>query len=753
MQTHIKVKTKKVGVFSQISFLEILLIKLLKKKEIAKSNSGVNMKYLKVYLRRHTLLLFAILIAPDFFSGNLDSLENALKNARSDSAKVQLLNMIGDNLLHSDPERMYLKAHEALALAKKANLKRGMGQTYQLLGVYFNFNEGDSALFYLDKSKLIFTEIEDKPSLASVYTSLGTYHEIKNSFGPAMDNYLKGLTIFEIIKSDKGMAGACMGLGNVFFNLSNYNKAIEYSQKSFNYYTKIKSPYAAWAMNNMANAYEKMGNLEKAIELYDESLRLKLHASDFYGAIFSIDNLGTLCLKRGEFKKAITYYEKGLNICRKKNLEKETFANSFQHLSRAYLEIKNYSQAKMNLDSMYLYSSKLNISEIKLNYILLKSNYHKEVGDYKTACDLKDDYIAAKDSAVSGEVSKIVSEADAKFKTEKKQKEIELLNKDRKIDALLLRDNQNKLTKQRNIIATALGLAVLLGVLVFLLYSRNKLKQKTNEKLESFNQQITVQKNMLEEKRREIIDSITYAKRLQEAILPPKEFVTEHLVDNFILYKPKDLVAGDFYWAESVGNKFLIAAADSTGHGVPGAMVSVVCSNALNRSLKEFGLTEPGQLLDKTRELVLDTFSKSSSEVKDGMDISLLCIEKSASTIKIKWAGANNPLWYLLPDSQTLSEKKGNKQPIGKTEKPTPFTTNEIEFVSGTTFYLFTDGYADQFGGPKGKKFKYKQLEELLFSIHHLPMAEQMQILNNRFKEWRGNLEQVDDVCIIGIRL
>ena len=255
--------------------------------------------------------------------------------------------------------------------------------------------------------------------------------------------------------------------------------------------------------------------------------------------------------------------------------------------------------------------------------------------------------------------------------------------------------------------------------------------------------------NEVEEKNREITDSINYAKRIQEAILPSFDFIKTHLPNSHIYYQPKDIVAGDFYWAEKIENTFYIAAADCTGHGVPGALVSVVCSNALNRTVKEFKLIEPGEILDKTRELVLESFSKSGGDIKDGMDISLLSIKGS----EVKWAGANNPLWYFSSAVQGLTEVKANKQPIGKTDDPKPFTTHLLNVTKGDALYLFTDGYADQFGGPKGKKFKYKQFEELLVSTKELPLNEQFTKIAKELNDWKSDLEQVDDVCVIGIRL
>ena len=303
-----------------------------------------------------------------------------------------------------------------------------------------------------------------------------------------------------------------------------------------------------------------------------------------------------------------------------------------------------------------------------------------------------------------------------------------------------------------------------------LLEHKIELIEKQKIIIEKKERETQEQKHIVEEKQKEILDSIHYAKHLQEAILPPLKFIDEHVPNNFVLYQPKDVVAGDFYWAETKDNKFFIAAADCTGHGVPGAMVSVVCSNALNRTVNEFGITDTGKILDKTRELVLETFAKGNAEVKDGMDISLLCIDKQNN--KAFWSGANNPLWYVQssvtssevekstekgletarPDIQ-LIEIKSDKQPIGKTEHAKPFTTHEIALQEGMLFYLFTDGFADQFGGLKGKKFKYKQLEELLLANANKSMNEQKEILFQQFALWKGDLEQVDDVCVIGVRI
>lgn len=288
-------------------------------------------------------------------------------------------------------------------------------------------------------------------------------------------------------------------------------------------------------------------------------------------------------------------------------------------------------------------------------------------------------------------------------------------------------------------------------------------KERTSE--------IELQKKEIETQHEEIKDSINYAKRLQDAILPSNEIIRNHFKDAFVFFRPKDVVSGDFYWFENYNNRIYFAVADCTGHGVPGALVSVVCSNALNRTLNEFNIQEPAEILNKTRELVINTFSKSNFNVKDGMDIALCCIENDI----LHFAGANNPLWLirskdnfeeientktLTSDEHVLIEIKGNKQPVGLHENSVPFTQKSISIQKGDIFYLFSDGYPDQFGGenhsiskPGGKKLKYKPFKKIILEINDQPLSKQGEFLETAFDKWKGSFEQVDDVCVIGFKV
>lgn len=329
------------------------------------------------------------------------------------------------------------------------------------------------------------------------------------------------------------------------------------------------------------------------------------------------------------------------------------------------------------------------------------------------------------------------------------QQGLTISNKDQEISGKnkVISQKDEELSQKEKIQILTYLIIVIIIILAIIFYVNYLNKKKSNALIQQKNKDLEKQKKQIEEAHKEITDSITYAKRIQSAILPPDRVVKEYLQNSFILYKPKDVVAGDFYWMEHIDGKILFAAADCTGHGVPGAMVSVVCNNALNRSVREYGISDPGQLLDKTKELVQKEFEKSEEEVKDGMDIALCCLDGN----KLTYAGAHNPLW-IIRDGEVI-ETKADKQPIGRFEFGKPFTTHRIDLQKGDTLYVFSDGYADQFGGDKGKKYKTLNMKRFLTSIQDQPMDKQKELIDQEFENWKGSLEQIDDVCVIGVRV
>lgn len=430
-----------------------------------------------------------------------------------------------------------------------------------------------------------------------------------------------------------------------------------------------------------------------------------------------------------------------------------------------------------NQDSIYYEINKLIGSAVKLNslnsamYTLVYSP-EKDVFKYGVRSDkfidFKNEYkeypkVLKKKMDVGGTIPMYKSENGiwlSAFHPIKNSKgeTVALLEAD--IDFSEFKETVNSTYMRQAIIAI---LVVLLIAFLLLPYSRKVLREDDLKK-----KRFMQQKLIIEQSHREIKDSINYAKRIQSAILPPSKVVCKFLENSFIIYRPKDIVAGDFYWLESHKNPktgkdlVLVASCDCTGHGVPGAMVSVICNNALNRSVREYKLSDPGEILDKSREIVIEEFEKSDDDVQDGMDISLAVIEfdEKKEKVNLKWSGANNPLWIIKKNHSEITEIKPDKQPIGKYDKINQFTTHSIELEKDDLIYLFTDGFQDQFGGETaddkhngGKKFKPARFKELLLSIRNESMETQKELINKSFNDWKGNLDQVDDICIIGIRL
>ena len=258
------------------------------------------------------------------------------------------------------------------------------------------------------------------------------------------------------------------------------------------------------------------------------------------------------------------------------------------------------------------------------------------------------------------------------------------------------------------------------------------------------------QKNIIEQQRNEMIDSINYAKRIQFALLAHQDLLNTNLPEHFVFFKPKDIVSGDFYWATKKDGYFYLAVCDSTGHGVPGAFMSLLNISFLNEAINEKNITAPNEVLNHVRLRLIENMDGG----QDGMDAAILkfkCVQSGETITKIEYAAANNaPL--LIRNSEMMPLAK-DKMPVGKGEHLQSFTLHSIELQKGDNLFLYTDGFADQFGGPNGKKFKYKQLNQLLIANVNATMVTQKETLSSTIQNWQGNLEQVDDICVVGIKI
>jgi serine phosphatase RsbU (regulator of sigma subunit) len=376
------------------------------------------------------------------------------------------------------------------------------------------------------------------------------------------------------------------------------------------------------------------------------------------------------------------------------------------------------------------------------------SKIYARLGDYKKAFEYHEFFSLTKDSLLNEENQRSINEMQAKYETGQKEKEIQIKN-------LQINERDAQIRGQRITIFASAGGLILLFLLAIVVFRAYKLKQKANLLLKKQKLEIEIQKGIIEEKNRDITDSITYAKHIQDAILPEKEKILQVLPESFILFMPKDIVSGDFYWYMQAGNgDILVASADCTGHGVPGAFMSMICSNTLTKIVSEYQLTQPGEVLTRLNKEIKSALKQKgeNSSSRDGMDIALLKFSFGNDTCRVDFAGANRPLIYF--ENGNMREIVPNKSAIGGfTHDDYQFINHSASLKKDSMLYIFSDGYADQFGGANGKKFMLKNLKELFKTIRNLSIKEQEKILREVFLSWKGGLEQVDDVLVIWIRV
>lgn len=603
---------------------------------------------------------------------------------------------------------------------------------------YINLGQYDSALYFGNTALDLSIKINSRKDIATAYGNIGVAYKKQGNYAIALGYYFKALKIDEALGNKKGIATKLGNIGVVYHDQGDNPKALEYYFKALKIDEEIKNKNGIVRhLGNIGLVYGDTKDYPKALQYYFKALKMKEELNNKREIAITLGNIGLVYYDQEKYNKALEYFFRSLKI--KEELgEKSGIALISGNIGLAYTWLGKHDEAEKYLLRSLSIAEEINsLDDVRQGHKNLSLLYNQK-GDYKNAYQQHILYSFAKDSIFNKEKRDDITRKEMNYEFEKK----EAIAKAEHDKQVAVATEERK--KEKAIRYSIIGGLILMLIVALVIFRSLKITRKQKGTIEH-------QKHLVEEKQKEILDSITYAKRLQQAILPPLKMVTEHLPESFIFYKPKDIVAGDFYWMEKKDDLIFIAAADCTGHGVPGALVSVVCSNALNRTVKEFGITEPGNILNKVRELVIETFEKSESEVKDGMDISLCSLNKI--TGEFQWAGANNPLWLVRQNGYIVEEYKGDKQPIGKMELMKPFQTHNILLEKDDSFYIFTDGYADQFGGDKGKKFKYSKLKELLLSVSNKEMPEQKQILDETFETWKGNLEQVDDVCIIGIRL
>ena len=682
-----------------------------------------------------------------------DSLYHEASNAKTNYDKAFLYDEASRAILRYNPDSALLIANLGLEYAEKSNNDTLIADSYNSLGVvYRTISQYEEAIQSLKSAITHAKKVNALRQIETAKSALGLIYTEQGNYSAAIEIYYEILLGAKKRNDTSSIAHVSNNLGNIYFEQNLYNKALENYKEAYIYAVAMNSEFGqCLLLGNIGSVYYKKEMYDSAMINYQKSYDISVKIEDQEGVGISLGNFASVFFNKKKFQKALTYQEKALEIKKQLN-DKHGESVSLNEIGKIHHEMGNVNRGILFSKDALKIATLIGAKELERDAFEALYKMYDDKGNKPLAYSHFKKHIELRDSLINedSKIKDIRNELNFNYQKQHFADSLEQIKKDeiaqQNIEKEKIKANAQK--KLTYVFSIAFFIMIVLSGFI---YKEYKAKKLSNIIINKQKEEVEKAHNELTQKNKEITDSITYAKRIQEAILPSRYSLTENLKNGFVLYKPKDIVSGDFYWLEKHEDSIFFAAADCTGHGVPGAMVSVMCSNALSKSLLEENIIEPSKILDRTRELVLQRFEKSDENVKDGMDISLCNIQYSKDATNLQWAGANNPLWIVR--NNKLIEFKGDKQPIGKVDNPMPFTNHTITLQKNDTIYIFTDGFPDQFGGPKGKKFMYKPFKELLLSIQDKNMEEQKGVLNQAFEDWKGNLEQVDDICVIGVRI
>jgi len=652
--------------------------------------------------------------------------------------------------------------------------------TEKLASLYLHLGFLDLAKEKYKILSSVYLEKKDLRNVATINNQLGFLLFKKKEYNSALEAFRTAITFAEKTGKDdffltdvySNIAICYQNMGGQLEMLRNFNEALQHAKNSG------RTDEAARIERILATVFFKKGDNYHA-ELYClsciQSARLSGNSNVLY---LCYKDYSEVLEKGNDFVKALEYYERYLNLRDSLN-----YMNKLKEKERADL-IASF-EATEQMIKIGLADEEIKELEIKT----LRAESSRRENELKLLMKERELDRSEKDrlaqSLVLEQEKNRVREKDLQVRSLEQQQKIQQLEIKRKNDEAIVLQKTNESLEKDKIMKEielknekfARKMAVWLGVLMVLvavsillglLSARQKNQklaeskreiEKINTDLElknievlKQNDKIRQQKDIIEQKNQSITDSIQYASRIQSAVLPPINFISDWGFDNFILYKPKDIVSGDFYWGSKKDNKIIMAAGDCTGHGVPGAFMSMLGHAFLDEIVNTSGAENAAIILNHLRDEIINTLKQKGNigEARDGMDISLMILNYSIG--RIDFAGANNPL-YIIRNGE-LRKIEGDRMPIGiHATSDTPFTNQSFDILKGDCLYLFSDGFADQFGGPNGKKYMYKPFQDLLLKHHYKPMDLQKDVLDSTFEEWRGDREQVDDVLVIGMRL
>lgn len=686
---------------------------------------------------RQWLAMMLLLLQVPLF-GQLDSVMQVV-NRESDAGKKNdvLLTCAGLYKGHALAIQLGNKAY-ALSESSDQNEQSARAALF-LANEYFENSVSDSVTRYSSIAVEKYRKLHDKYKLFDALmlktTNLINHNKVKQAFEQSKEL----IDLAEELKKPEMLAAVYVKMGVLFKKSKDIEKSNSYFNKALKIYTQsqnwkgIESCYLNLGINNSNKSYNDL-----AIEYFERGLEVNKKTGDPQRKALLLNGIAGVYYELSNMERALYYYQQVLDISKKTN-NADLVPDVTNNIGTVLMEMNRYNEAKPYLiEAYYLSRNQKDKSELALYSSFNLAQLYEDLGDYKSAMDYMNLYVSLNDSLNNLQNTKNLSEIEAKYQNEKKEEQNNLLNE--------------RLKNKSMQIYFALGGIALLSVLAFFIFRGLKEKQRANRSLEEKNAIIEEKSIIVEQQHKDITDSIKYAERIQAAILPPERLWKSILPDSFVFYQPKDILSGDFYWIEETAGHVFIAAADCTGHGVPGALMSIVNYNLLNRAILEKGLTDAGRILDSINGWLTQSLHQSYQEsaVRDGMDLSLCVIDKQSNILN--FAGAYNSI-YIIRDG-VLEELTSDKQPVGAfiEDNIKPFHNKYVPLGSGDVVYMFTDGYADQFGGEKGKKYKYKNLQVLLSEIHTRSFEEQKKLVADSINSWKGNMEQIDDMLLLGFK-
>ncbi len=613
------------------------------------------------------------------------------------------------------------------------------------LSSLLNTTDFKTAIMYTNDALALSQKINDIKGTALAYSSFADAFWYHSDYEKAQQYYFKSYRISDSIHDKSSIAYSLYNIGWILCIQQHNYKDDKYLYQSLQLYNEMNDPNGSLQIYNaMASYYadrfkveNKKQYFDSAIVYFNEGIDLaqskKMHAD--LGRIYG--NMGDLFYVARDFSSAAFYNSKSLAIHQSVN-DSSSIAICVLNIGLCELETGRVKEALSKFKMVYHYNIRHDIKDIQMIALPSIAKAYYKLGDFKQAYDYYEKYVSLKEKLDKEAYSTSISNLQGTYSLEKAEANVAQLQQTNEIQEL-----KNK--KNSYFIFVLIAVAVIVIAVAVLLFRQSKIRQLSNVKLQE-------QNKIIAEKKQEIDNSIQYAKGIQLAFLPDKQELINKFPSSFIYYKPKDVVSGDFYWFSRVDEDFYCIVADCTGHGVPGALMSIIGVDKIVQAVFEKKLTVPGDILsylNKEIKQVLKQYSDASKQM-DGMDIAVLKFDSKAGYVE--FAGANRPL-YLIRGKE-LIEYKPDKTAIGGfTPVDQFFKTIKVALQKNDSLFIFTDGYADQFGGREGKKMMTKNLKELLVSISDMSEVEQYQKVEKTFLDWKNSYEQVDDVLIMGIKI